>query len=344
MQTTQKRLQGHFQVPSETRGVPVPKGLATQSALPATGPSLGERRGADTSSGDSEEDDDAFVSCQPESPLLFDRTLDSQKDSREFPSQSAQRKTSPASGVSKEVEPSDPAAQHVYLTTQLKQKKSTLASVNVQVLPDKGQKLFKQIQELEEALSALALSPEQAGINEKNNSQVPQQSNSTKTTSNPPHLVPPKPLQAQDPQPLGSQGLMAACQEAAGQSRQCSGGPTNHDPLYAVWKITSEAIAELHRSLESCPAETAVAEDPAGLKVPLLRHQKQALAWLHWRESQKPQGGILADDMGLGKTLTMIALILAQKNQEKNKEKDENMALTWLSKDGIHVSSQPAVS
>lgn len=44
-------------------------------------------------------------------------------------------------------------------------------------------------------------------------------------------------------------------------------GPTKHDPVYAVWKITSEAIAELHRSLESCPAETAVAEDPAGLKV-----------------------------------------------------------------------------
>lgn len=38
---------------------------------------------------------------------------------------------------------------------------STLASVNIQVLPDKGQKLLKQIQELEEALGALALSPEQ---------------------------------------------------------------------------------------------------------------------------------------------------------------------------------------
>ena len=38
---------------------------------------------------------------------------------------------------------------------------STLASVNIQALPDKGQKLLKQIQELEEALSALALSPEQ---------------------------------------------------------------------------------------------------------------------------------------------------------------------------------------
>lgn len=44
-------------------------------------------------------------------------------------------------------------------------------------------------------------------------------------------------------------------------------GPTNQDRLHAVWKITSEAIDELHRSLESCPGETAVAEDPAGLKV-----------------------------------------------------------------------------
>ena len=33
--------------------------------------------------------------------------------------------------------------------------------MNIQALPDKGQKLFKQIQELEEALSALALFPEQ---------------------------------------------------------------------------------------------------------------------------------------------------------------------------------------
>ena len=41
----------------------------------------------------------------------------------------------------------------------------------------------------------------------------------------------------------------------------------NQDRLHAVWKVTSEAIDELHRSLESSPGETAVAEDPAGLKV-----------------------------------------------------------------------------
>lgn len=33
--------------------------------------------------------------------------------------------------------------------------------MNIQALPDKGEKLLKQIQALEDALNALALSPEQ---------------------------------------------------------------------------------------------------------------------------------------------------------------------------------------
>ncbi|XP_033055100.1 transcription termination factor 2 [Trachypithecus francoisi] len=340
-QATQKSLpRGHFQERPEIHGVPAPGGPVAQAAPAAPGLSLGEGREAATSSDDEEEDDVVFVSSKPGSPLLFDSTLDLQtKENLQFPDRSVQRKVSPASGVSKKVEPSDPAAQRVYLTVQLKQKKSTLASVNIQALPDKGQKLIKQIQELEEALSGLALSPEQ-GTNEKSNSQVPQQSHFTKTTTGPPHLVPPQPLPGCGTQPMGSLELKSACQVTAGGSSQCYQGNTylyarhtNQDHVHAVWKITSEAIDQLHRSLESCPGEAAVAEDPAGLKVPLLLHQKQALAWLLWRESQKPQGGILADDMGLGKTLTMIALILTQKNQEKKKEKEKSTALTWLSKD-----------
>ncbi|XP_045402870.1 transcription termination factor 2 isoform X1 [Lemur catta] len=326
-QTIQKRPgEGHFQAQLETRGVPAPKGPVAQPAPAAPGLSLGERREAATSSSDSEEDDVIFVSSNPGSPLLFDSTLDSKKkENLQFPDQSMQRKVSPTSGVSKKVEPSDPAARRVYLTTQLKQKKSTLASVNVHALPDKGQKLLEQIRVLEEALGALALSPE-PGTNEESNTEVPQQSNSTKTAPGPPHLVPPRPLPGHAAQPAGSLELTAA-------SRVTAGGAANRDCLHGVWKVTSEAIDELHRSLESRPGETAVAEDPAGLRIPLLLHQKQALAWLLWRESQKPQGGILADDMGLGKTLTMIALILTQKNQEKDQKKDKNTALTWLSKD-----------
>ncbi|XP_036991011.2 transcription termination factor 2 [Artibeus jamaicensis] len=326
-------LQGHFQAQSQARHVPAPKGPAAQSTRPAAGPSLGQRQEADTDSGDSEEDDVVFVSCQPGSSSLSDPTPDPRKkENLQPPGQTGQRKMSPVPGVSRKAEPLDPAAQRVHLMTQLKQKKSTLASANIQVLPDKGQKLLIQIQELEAALSALTLSPEQ-GTDEKSNTQVPPQSNFTKTTSDPPHLVPAKPLQGQDLQPLGSLGLTAAWQAAAGQSSKGCGGPVNQDRLHSVWKVTGEAIDELHRSLESCPGETAVAEDPAGLKVPLLLHQKQALAWLLWRESQKPHGGILADDMGLGKTLTMIALILTQKSREENKEKDKNVALTWPSKD-----------
>ncbi|KAL0604887.1 Transcription termination factor 2 [Plecturocebus cupreus] len=335
-QATQKILpREHLKESPETHVVPAPGGPVAQAAPAAPGLSLGEGREAATSSDEEEEDDVVFVSSKPASPLLFDSAVDLQrKENLQFPDGSVQRKVLPASDVSQKVERSDPAAQRVYLTTQLKQMKSTLASVNIHALPDKGQKLIKQIQELEEALSGLALSPEQ-GTSEKSNTQVPEQSHFTKTTTDPPppHLVPPRPLPGRDTQSVNSLGLKSACQVTAGGSSQCYPGHTNQDHVHAVWKITSEAIDELHRSLESRPGETAVAEDPAGLKVPLLLHQKQALAWLLWRESQKPQGGILADDMGLGKTLTMIALILTQKNQEKNKEKEKSTALTWLSKD-----------
>ncbi|XP_058158960.1 transcription termination factor 2 isoform X3 [Dasypus novemcinctus] len=302
-----------------------PKGPAARSAPPAAGPSWGEGREAATSSEDSEEERAVFASSKPKDPPRLDLALESQKETLQVPDQSVEKRTSPASGVSKEVEPPEPAAQRAYLTTQLRQKKSTLASVNIEALPDKGQKLLQQIQGLEDALSALALCPEQEP-DVKNGTQAPQQSRPIRATTDPPHSGPPPALQGQALWPP------AAGQVPAAASAQGHEGHTNHNHLHAVWKVTSEAIDELHRSLESCPGETAVAEDPAGLTVPLLLHQKQALAWLLWRESQKPQGGILADDMGLGKTLTMIALILTQKNQEENKEKVKN-SVAWLSKD-----------
>ncbi|KAM2658221.1 hypothetical protein EV2_020960 [Malus domestica] len=51
------------------------------------------------------------------------------------------------------------------------------------------------------------------------------------------------------------------------------------------------------------------------LSVPLLRHQKIALAWMLQKETRSLHclGGILADDQGLGKTISMISLIQMQK-------------------------------
>jgi hypothetical protein len=56
--------------------------------------------------------------------------------------------------------------------------------------------------------------------------------------------------------------------------------------------LTMETLDNLDSSLKKCPGEEDE-ENVSGLKVDLLTHQKQALAWLLWRESQKPAGGIL---------------------------------------------------
>ncbi|KAK4882340.1 hypothetical protein RN001_005659 [Aquatica leii] len=94
-----------------------------------------------------------------------------------------------------------------------------------------------------------------------------------------------------------------------------------------------ERLEQLHGSLKSCPTPKTLAEDPRGLKVELMPHQKYALAWLAWREQQKPSGGILADDMGLGKTLTMIALTLKTIESESDSDSnDENEDPTKTSK------------
>ncbi|NXX86265.1 TTF2 factor, partial [Urocolius indicus] len=271
--------------------------------------------------------------------------------SREIPSGKSEKSVPGAAASHHVEEPVDPRTLHNHLVVQLKQKKSTLATVNIQLLPDKGERLLKQVQDLEAALSALNISA--AGATEKGEDRTSGGCHE-ESLPNPfgragdTKLIAPLPLQdptsraSSDSHSHPSAAATLGSSEYYGHNfgmnsivQNLYGGRMTEDRIRAVHSATSEAINHLHKSLESCPTEQTAAEDPSGLKVPLLQHQKQALAWLLWRESQRPCGGILADDMGLGKTLTMIALILAQKQQktEKRKEKLE----IWLSKNDSTV-------
>ncbi|OWR45314.1 Transcription termination factor 2 [Danaus plexippus plexippus] len=85
-----------------------------------------------------------------------------------------------------------------------------------------------------------------------------------------------------------------------------------------------ERLRDLYESLASRPSEQHHHHQPAPLVTSLMDHQLHALAWLHWRETQKPRGGILADDMGLGKTITMIALVVSDKEKNIDHQPDDD--------------------
>ncbi|XP_061222596.1 transcription termination factor 2 [Neopsephotus bourkii] len=273
--------------------------------------------------------------------------------SREVPSgksgKSIQGTSLPGAAASRHLEgPQDPKALHNHLVVQLKQKKSTLATVNIQLLPDKGERLLKQVQDLEAALRTLNVST--AG--EKSTSSTCCEESLPNPFGRPGGTKLVTALLLQDPTartPSGSHSHPSAAaalgsSEYYGHSfgmnsgmQNLCGGIMTKDRIRTVHGAISEAVNHLHKSLESCPEDHTVAEDPSGLKVPLLLHQKQALAWLLWRESKRPCGGILADDMGLGKTLTMIALILAQKQLKT--EKREKLEIRLSKNDSTVIPS-----
>ncbi|ETN98855.1 DNA helicase [Reticulomyxa filosa] len=100
------------------------------------------------------------------------------------------------------------------------------------------------------------------------------------------------------------------------------------------WKTPKEMkendLADLINSLESLiiskdSKRTLIKTISKYLTKELYPHQVQALQWLTEREetrdTKEPKGGIIADEMGLGKTIQMIALMLREKVDEREKNR-----------------------
>uniref|UniRef100_A0A3P9JC77 Transcription termination factor 2 n=1 Tax=Oryzias latipes TaxID=8090 RepID=A0A3P9JC77_ORYLA len=290
LQTSDKALPGNQTDPPVQRSVTEskPSNSSHASRSPGCVAILDEDSEESRSNRDETYDDVVFVSEKP-----------------------ASQKTTPTSAIQKTItnfpgfqcvaKQGGPKERLNLLSVQLKQKKATLSAINVAALPDKGEKLQIQIKELEDELESLSLSAashtESVDENRKPDKGT--------TFSNPFYrqggsIFLPTPPMPSPPQiqgagsSLGLQHSQMPAQTHGGDHMQAFyGGRMTYDRLLAVKNATCEAIDHLHKSLESCPDPETEVTDPKGIKVPLMPHQRRALAWLLWRETQKPCGGIL---------------------------------------------------
>lgn len=97
-------------------------------------------------------------------------------------------------------------------------------------------------------------------------------------------------------------------------------------------EITNSFARDLATLSCSFSNATEEAPTPTSLSIPLLKHQRQALAWMCKREAEvqvnnHPRGGILADDQGFGKTLSLLALMA--RNRPPGDEPGEENTKSW---------------
>ncbi|KAL8144667.1 hypothetical protein AgCh_003022 [Apium graveolens] len=80
---------------------------------------------------------------------------------------------------------------------------------------------------------------------------------------------------------------------------------------YARWLASYDDAYEDTDNQHEVVAETA--EAPPSFVMPLMKYQKEWLAWALKQEESAARGGILADEKGMGKTIQAIALVMAKK-------------------------------
>lgn len=114
--------------------------------------------------------------------------------------------------------------------------------------------------------------------------------------------------------------------------------PTRNDSSQSPFPDPNEGMSQFHmgnihdvneqkqiRELLSSFKETensieGEALTPEEMTVNLLKHQRLGLKWLLDVEQSSKKGGILADDMGLGKTVQALALMLANRSEDKKRK------------------------
>lgn len=102
-----------------------------------------------------------------------------------------------------------------------------------------------------------------------------------------------------------------------------SGGRKRGGDPNLMWKKMekeNEQWADEYRQF--LPYEDRMMEETAdpspSIILPLLRFQKEFLAWALKQERSEVMGGILADEMGMGKTIQAISLVLTSRDQKSN--------------------------
>ncbi|KAK9155666.1 hypothetical protein Sjap_003146 [Stephania japonica] len=87
--------------------------------------------------------------------------------------------------------------------------------------------------------------------------------------------------------------------------------------LWEIWEEENERWIDDNEDkdvdLDDQDEIAEVAEAPSDLLLPLLRYQREWLAWALKQEDSHCRGGILADEMGMGKTIQAVALVIAKR-------------------------------